>query len=259
MKINNNNGHTISGNGSGAVGLLNESICTRQIGNHFVKGMKSLGHTVYDCTIEKSTNYLFEAVNLANKNKVDYAISHHLNHVNDSSANGVEVWVYDLKDKETVAMANKICIELSKLGFKNRGVKESKTFYWIRKTNSKAMIIEYLFCSNNKDVSLYNPEVLANAVIKALTNVTIGSSTPSGKITYVDGRYDCLAKVVNVGSSKLNVRKDRTTNSAVIWSIPKDTIIKVHDCKNNWFEICVHSDAGIETGYVFGEYIQLMK
>ena len=32
MKIINNNGHTVSGLGSGAIGYLNESVCTRQIG-----------------------------------------------------------------------------------------------------------------------------------------------------------------------------------------------------------------------------------
>lgn len=100
MKIINNNGHTLNGLGSGAIGYLNESVCTRQIGKYFVEGMRSLGHTIYDVTIDKSTSYLFEAVNKANKYNVDYAITHHLNHYSDEKSNGVEVLIYDLKDKK---------------------------------------------------------------------------------------------------------------------------------------------------------------
>ena len=71
MKIINNNGHTLNGLGRGAIGYLDESICTRQIGKYFIEGMRSLGHTVYDCTIDKSSSYLYEAVNKANKYKVE--------------------------------------------------------------------------------------------------------------------------------------------------------------------------------------------
>ena len=73
MKINNNNGHTLTGLGTGAIGYLNESQETRNIGYYFVDGMKKLGHTVYDCTIDKSNTYLYEAVSKANTNKADLA------------------------------------------------------------------------------------------------------------------------------------------------------------------------------------------
>ncbi|MBQ3420317.1 MAG: N-acetylmuramoyl-L-alanine amidase, partial [Romboutsia sp.] len=144
MKINNNNGHTISGLGSGAIGYLNESEETRNIGYYFTEGMRSLGHTVYDCTIDKSSSYLPQAVNRANQNKCDLAISHHLNCSENKSANGVEVWVYDMSHKDTVDKAKKICEEIAKLGFTNRGVKANPKFYWLAHTNDKAMIIEYL-------------------------------------------------------------------------------------------------------------------
>ena len=97
MKIISNNGHTLNGKGSGSIGFLNESICTRQIGKYFVEGMKSLNHTVYDITIDKSESYLTEVVNQANKYTVDYAITHHLNCFSNAEANGVEVLIYDIK------------------------------------------------------------------------------------------------------------------------------------------------------------------
>ena len=41
MIIGSNAGHTKSGVGSGAVGFLSESICTRQINNYFIKGIEN--------------------------------------------------------------------------------------------------------------------------------------------------------------------------------------------------------------------------
>lgn len=263
MIINNNNGHTLNGKGSGAIGILNESICTRQIGSYFIKGMRSSGHTVHDCTIEKSSSYLFEAVNLANKNKANFSISHHLNHSDDPNANGVEVWIYDLKDKNTYSAAKRICDELAKLGFRNRGVKESKAFYWLRKTSSDAILIEYFFCSNKKDVGLYNPEKLANAVILGLTNKlpstdNNNSSTNSSNSStkkYINGNYDCKGKVINTNGTGLNIRSERNANSKVIGKLNEGSIVELDYCIDNWFSIWQNGNRG----FIHGGYIELIK
>ena len=261
MKVVNNNGHTLNGKGSGAIGFLNESICTRQIGKYFVEGMRSLGHTIYDCTIDKSQSYLYEVVNMANKYKVDYAISHHLNHFDNSEANGVEVLIYDLNDKETYNVADKICKEIAKLGFRNRGVKQGNHLYWLRKNNNKAMIIEYFFCSNKQDVSLYNPQKLANAVIYALTNnypITnnnqpiINNSTP---ILYLNGNYDVKGKVVRTNGEGLNIRAERNANSKILGTLREGELVMLDYCINNWFSIWNNN----QVGYINGKYIDLVK
>lgn len=258
MILGSNAGHTKSGFGSGAVGFLSESICTRQINNYFMKGIEKLKeHKVIDCTIEFSGNYLSEAIAKANKQKLDYAISHHLNHSDSESANGVEVWVYDINDKKTYEVAERICDELSKLGFKNRGVKENKKFYWLKKTNAKAMIIEYLFCSNKKDVGLYNPEQLAKACINGLLGTMLNvkpSSNQNNKYNYANGDYDTRAIVVNTNNKGLIIREGRGTNS-----LPMDTFIEgqeitVNYCLNNWFSTYANG----KLGYICGEYIKLI-
>lgn len=261
MKIINNNGHTLSGLGSGAIGYLNESVCTRQIGKYFTEGLRSLGHTVYDVTIDKSSSYLYEAVNKANKYKADYAISHHLNCSDNAEANGVEVWIYDLKDKETYNVAKKICDELAKLGFRNRGVKESKAFYWNRKNINKSILIEYLFCSNKKDCSLYNPQKLANSVIYALTNnLPITSNKlpivndPSPK-KHLNGNYDTKGMVVNTNGEALNVRAERNVNSNVIGKLNEGTIVELDYCIDNWFSIWHNG----KLGFINGKYIVILK
>lgn len=97
---------------------MSESICTRQINNYFIKGLSNnKNYKVIDCTVDYSSNYLNEATYLANKQKLDFAISHHLNHSNAPSSNGIEVWTYDLSDKNTYNLASRICEELSNLGF----------------------------------------------------------------------------------------------------------------------------------------------
>ena len=261
MKVVNNNGHTLNGKGSGAIGFLNESICTRQIGKYFVEGMRNLGHTIYDCTIDKSQSYLYEVVNMANKYKVDYAISHHLNHFDNSEANGVEVLIYDLNDKETYNVADKICKEIAKLGFRNRGVKQGNHLYWLRKNNNKAIIIEYFFCSNKQDVSLYNPQKLANAVIYALTNnypITnnnqpiINNSTPT---LYLNGNYDVKGKVVRTNGEGLNIRAERNANSKILGTLREGELVMLDYCINNWFSIWNNN----QVGYINGKYIDLVK
>lgn len=262
MRIVNNNGHTLNGSGSGAIGFLNESVCTRQIGKYFVEGMRSLGHTVYDCTIDKSQSYLYEAVSMANKYSVNYAISHHLNCFSNSEANGVEVLIYDLNDKETFKVADRICKELSKLGLHNRGVKQGNHLYWLRKNNNKAILIEYLFCSNKKDCSIYNPQKLANAVIYALTNnypivsdnklPIVNNTTPK---TYSNGNYDCKGKVVRTNGEGLNIRAERNAKSKILGTLRENELVILDYCIDNWFSIWYNN----EIGYINGKYIDLMK
>lgn len=256
MKISNNNGHTITGKGTGAVGFLNESVETRNIGTYFVNGMRSLGHTIYDCTIDKSNNYLKEAVDKANKYNCDYAITHHLNSSTNASGNGVEVWVYSLDNKEVVNQAKKICEEISKLGFKNRGVKESKKFYWLKHTNDKAMIIEYCFCSNEADSKKYNAKNMAYALIKALTNKDLNNSITietNKNYQYDNGTYNKKATVVGTNGLGLNIREERNINSKIIGKFEEGQVIKVEYCLNNWFSTWSSG----QQGFVNGSYLKL--
>ena len=256
MVIGSNAGHTKSGVGSGAVGFLSESICTRQINNYFMKGIEdSKNNKVIDCTVDYSENYLKESVSKANNQSLDYAISHDLNHSADPNSNGVEVWVYDINDKATYKIADNICMEISKLGFKNRGVKENKNFYWLKNTKSKALIIEYFFCSNKKESSLYNPEKLANACISGLLCIqNISNSDNKTKYTYVNGDYDTRAIVVNTNNKGLNVRESRGCDSLVISKLMEGQEITVNYCLNNWFSIYVKG----KLGYISGEYVKLI-
>ena len=98
MKIAINCGHTLSGAGYGAVsGKYRESEITRLIGKEVSRLLKSKGHTVYDCTVDKASTqneYLREVVVKERTKDADLFISLHLNASPLHTGNGVEVYTY---------------------------------------------------------------------------------------------------------------------------------------------------------------------
>ena len=183
-----NAGHTLQGKGTGAVGFLNESKENRAVVAHIIKLLKQLGHSVTDCTIDKSDNYLKEAVAAANKHKADLAVSIHFNSSSDSSANGVETLVYNSNNDYTNKYANAINKEIAALGYRNRGIKQRQDLYWLKNTTSKAILIECCFVSSKADSDKYNAVKMAEAIVKGLVGKlpanTSNSSTDSSEKLY---------------------------------------------------------------------------
>ena len=170
MKIGVNCGHTVSGTtGCGAVGYLNESDETRNIGYKVIKQLESYGHSVIDCTNDKaaSTNDNLKAiVNKANAQALDLFISIHLN---AGGGKGCECYTYGGKQLNE---AVKICSQLESLGFKNRGVKDGTALYVLKKTTAKAILIEVCFVDNKTDAEIYN-KVGATKIADAICNAIV--------------------------------------------------------------------------------------
>lgn len=168
MKIGINCGHTKSGTGSGAVGIINESVETREVGKAMMTLLKKGGHTVVDCTVDKasSTNtYLSKTVDIANKNDLDLFISIHFN---AGKGKGTECYTWKGEKSE---ISTNICNELHKLGFVDRGVKDGSSLYVIKNTKAKAVLVEVCFVDNSSDVTLYKKKgstLIANAICKAI-------------------------------------------------------------------------------------------
>ena len=75
MKIGLNAGHTLNGPGSGAVGVLTESIDTRRIVQAITPMFQTAGCEVVDCTVDKAvlqSAYLQEVVKMANRQDLDW-------------------------------------------------------------------------------------------------------------------------------------------------------------------------------------------
>ena len=179
-KYNVHAGHCPDGKGAcGATGLLKESTEARKVKNAVIKKLKAKGHTVYDCTCDVKTTQsgcLAKIIGKCNAHKVKYDISIHLNSgrndkKGDNKIGGVEALVCNIKDKKTVAKArdivNAICKET---GLKPHGepVKQRSELAVLRRTKSKAILIECAFVDDADDKKLWEADKIAEGIVKGL-------------------------------------------------------------------------------------------
>lgn len=178
-------GHTLSGLGTGAIGVVKETDKNREVGKRLIQMLQEKGHNVINCTVDKSSNDLADRVTKANKQKLDLFISLHLNCYSSVSAKGVETYSYAKSGKGN-DVAKRIQKELvSTIGWKDRGKKEAN-FYVLRKTNASAVLVELGFCSSPQDMSLWNTEKIARALFKGITGVTYVPTAPTAPVAPTD-------------------------------------------------------------------------
>lgn len=167
-----NAGHTLSGAGSGAdYDCFNESKINRAIANEVIKQLKVKGHTVINATVNKAETqnaYLKETCRIANSSHAELFISFHCNVSADHKGSGVEAYTY--KGRQLVVAVN-VCKELSRLGFKNRGVKDGSNLYVIKNTSMPAILVEVCFIDNQADRALFSYngiKGITEAILKAI-------------------------------------------------------------------------------------------
>lgn len=177
MVVNVHAGHNPDGKvACGAIGFIQESTEARKVKNEVISQLRQLGHTVYDTTCENgSSQYdvLKKIVNSCNAHTVDLDVSIHFNAgagdtVGNGKTTGTEVYVYNTSSKAK-SYAEKVCESISKLGFKNRGVKTNSSLYVLKNTKSPAMLIECCFVDDKDDVSMYDYQNIANAIVFGIT------------------------------------------------------------------------------------------
>jgi hypothetical protein len=164
-----NDGHTLKGFGTGAVGIINEGEHTRLVGTEIRRLIVERGHRAINCTVDYA-NSVMESLSLimdqANRQDLDWFITIHFN---AGGGNGVEVYTYEGRQ---FVDAIDVCKNISSLGFVNRGVKDGKGLYVIRKTVAKSMLIEVCFVDTD-DANKYL-QVGYKAVAKAIVDALVG-------------------------------------------------------------------------------------
>ena len=216
MKIGINDGHTLRGAGTGAVGIIKEGEHTRLVGEEVRRLLKEKGNTVYNCTVDYASTVnesLSLVVQQANREDLDWFISIHFN---AGGGQGVEVYTYEGRQYQD---AIDVCKNISSLGFINRGVKAGTGLYVIRRTKAKSMLIEVCFVDTedaNKYLSV-GYKAIAKAIVDALDNHIVSdpvvdtntSSTSQTQSTVTTTGDDWIRRLQqecnNQGFSKQNV------------------------------------------------------
>lgn len=190
MRIGINPGHTVSGQpGCGAVGYIDESVETRNVGKALMSLFRANGHTVIDCTNDyapSTSSNLAQITEMANAHPLDLFVSIHFN---AGGGKGTEVYTYGGKQHDE---AVNVCGRLNALGFINRGIKDGSGLAVVRKSQAKAMLIEVCFVDTQSDAELYNkigPERIAQEIYTAVTG---GKAKESEELTMA--QYEELDK-----------------------------------------------------------------
>lgn len=192
-------GHALKGS-VGAVGILNEVVENRAVGNRLISMLKEYGHTIVDCSVDEAYNsdsQLAGIVKKANAQKLDLFVSIHFNSFSKESANGTET--YTTANSSAKAVAKRINDEVvASCGFYNRGLKE-ESFYVLRNTTAPALLLEVCFITNQGDCNKYNAEKVAKAIFKGITGLDyVPKVTASGtQFRVVAGWYSNRTNAVN--------------------------------------------------------------
>ncbi|MBU3112015.1 N-acetylmuramoyl-L-alanine amidase [Clostridium lacusfryxellense] len=176
MNIGVNDGHTIKGYGTGAVGIINEGVQTRIVGTEVRRLINAAGHKAINCTVDYANSVsqsLSKIMDQANRQDLDWFIAIHFN---AGGGVGVENYTYGGNQYPD---AVEVCSNIAKLGFRNRGVKDGKGLYVIRKTKAKSMLIEVCFV-DTADANHYL-QIGYKAIAKAIVESLIGAikATPA--------------------------------------------------------------------------------
>ncbi|WP_026734118.1 N-acetylmuramoyl-L-alanine amidase [Fischerella sp. PCC 9605] len=209
---------------TGARGIKFEDNLTLDVGNRVIAKLKALGHQVVECKPARASSVsesLRKRCATANANKVDTFVSIHFNAFN-RQANGTEVFAVSDTGRR---IAKPVLDEIVKLGFFNRGVKNGSHLFVLKNTDMPAILVEGCFVDSQKDMNLYNPEAMANAIVKGLTGQL--PSTPVNPIEDEEQNPDTTTlrfqkalnrlKITDKNGKPLveNGTNDATTKSAI--------------------------------------------
>ena len=173
-------GHNPAGKiACGASDYIDESREDRVITKKVVRLLKKNGIKAYNCTVNNGVNQtdvLKKICAKCNSKTRDVDISIHFNSANhqrvmDGETTGTEVWVRNTSSVKG-ELGKRICNQISKIGFRNRGVKTTSGLFFLNQTAKPAILIEVCFVSDPDDAALYKKhrDDVAKAIVQAILN-----------------------------------------------------------------------------------------
>ena len=149
------------------------------------------------------------------------------------------------------AIAQLVLNEILKLGFKNRGIKNT-AFFVIKNTSMPAILIECCFIDSTADMNLFNAEKMAEAIKVGL----IGEAGDTA--TVQPGRLKITQKTI---------LKPSTVQSS---ELPPDTLINIdlgeypvldfrREERHYWVKWPDKSQGNRDEHFVFEEYAEMLE
>ena len=170
MRIGVRKAHSKASYGATSI-YMDEYIESRKLYPEVVKLLQKY-HTIVDCTPDESSGYgeWNKGVSIANSSNLDLFFSLHFNS-SSGDPQGTEVCVHPT-DITAASYGNKICENIAKLGFRNRGVKHRDDLAETCNIKCASMVVETCFIQKT-DSELYKKvgiEKIARAIANAVDN-----------------------------------------------------------------------------------------
>lgn len=175
----------------GAKGILDESKEASFIAKRVVRLLRKNGIKAVNCTVNNGRNQNDVLQKICAKcnaqASIDINISIHLNlGAYDSRGNGrttgTEVFVLPAANDDSELtrtlktdkgdVSKRVCRQMEKLGYTNRGVKARHDLYVLNHTKAPTILVEVCFVDDKDDAKLYRSdrEAVARAIVKAVLN-----------------------------------------------------------------------------------------
>ena len=221
-----NAGHSAKSPGAGANGYA-EHGQARLCNKEFIKIMKHHGYAVTDTTSDAANKTAVLQEQVAKANRVGGG-SKQLNlslHLNSGGGSGVEVLYYGDTTKK---LAADVSAAISRtLGVKDRGAKQRKDLFFLRKTSSHSILIEVCFIDSLIDMQKLTKKRTAamSAVVEVLIGPFDSSTEPSTSSTASTGQstYKGSSLIDYLKSLKADSSFSNRANLAVTYGVVKTT------------------------------------
>ncbi len=176
IKISIDDGHGVETPGKRTPQFADGSIMKENEFNKIVAGylefaLKRCGFAVVQTAPENDDVPLSVRAKRANQANSDLHISIHANAYGNSwnSANGIETFVYNLRDTCSTGAAKAIQNEIIKAtGLHDRGVKENSNLYILNSTKMPAVLVECGFMTNKKEAKLLRSDSYRRTIAEAI-------------------------------------------------------------------------------------------
>lgn len=257
-------GHNASPD-TGAVGILKEDVCTREVVEELIKLLEEGEHMYILIKPNKVTsvnNSLNQRCYAANMSGADLFISLHCNAFN-GQAHGTEIFLSNLdQNRHVYQQAKRVLNNLvNNLGTWNRGLKAGNLAV-LRGTKMPAMLIEFFFVDNKKDCEKFNAKKAAESIFTALYQPEL-LAEKSEKIEFSHPDIGSLTVLTDTFLKPSTEQSSEISNEDRAKLIPliKGTTLKVELLcdEEGHFEVgIIGGTLDKKIGYVFAKDVKLI-